>query len=633
MLVKSLKLQLSQLNLRQITNQMSSIKIAGATLNQTPLDWKGNLERIIAAINEAKSKQVELLCFPELAITGYGAEDLFLSQWFPQKAVSQLSLLLPHCEGITVAIGLPIRIGEKIFNTVAVIENTKIKGIVAKQFMAIDGVHYEFRWFAPWPAHEVIEYEIDGEKIPFGDLTFYHREIHYGFEICEDAWRGAVRPGYRLCDRKVDLIFNPSASHFAMGKTQERIELVKNSSSLFNCYYCYVNLLGNEAGRMIFDGEILLTKNGELLGRNELLSFQDFQVLSFELNPQKQIIAPIISKEEEFTQASAIALFDYLRKSKSKGFVLSLSGGADSSSIAVLVAEMVTRGLNELGYSRFCEKLGIVCDESLPFLEKELVGKLLTTAYQSTKNSSYDTFESAKTLARSLGAVFYNWNIDEEVASYTHKIEVAIGRRLTWEQDDIALQNIQARSRSPIIWMLANLNNALLLNTSNRSEGDVGYTTMDGDSSGSISPIAGVDKSFILHWLKWAEKNLDRPGLAPVNALQPSAELRPQDRTQTDEADLMPYSIILKIEKLAIKEKKSPLDIFLILNSELDLPKDVLKEYIKKFFRLWARNQWKRERLAPSFHLDEFNIDPKTWYRFPILSGGFAEELELLDTF
>ncbi|KAI9549268.1 glutamine-dependent D(+) synthetase [Daphnia sinensis] len=147
MLAKSSKLQLSQLNLRQITNQMSSIKIAGATLNQTPLDWKGNQERIIAAINEAKSKQVELLCFPELAITGYGAEDLFLSQWFPQKAVSQLSLLLPHCEGITIAIGLPIRIGEKIYNTVAVIENSKIKGIVAKQFMAIDGVHYEFRWF------------------------------------------------------------------------------------------------------------------------------------------------------------------------------------------------------------------------------------------------------------------------------------------------------------------------------------------------------------------------------------------------------------------------------------------------------------------------------------------------------
>ena len=610
---------------------MSSIKIAGATLNQTPLDWKGNLERIIAAINEAKSQQVEILCFPELAITGYGSEDLFLSYWYPQKAVAQLAELLPHCEGITVAIGIPIRIQEKVYNTVAVIENSKVKGFAAKQFMAIDGVHYEFRWFTPWPANEVTEFEFEGEKIPLGDLTFHHKGIHYGFEICEDAWRGTFRPGYRLSDRKIDLIFNPSASHFAMGKTRERIELIQNSSKIFGCYYCYVNLLGNEAGRMIFDGEILLAKDGELLARNGLLAFEDFQVLTFDLDLKVQNVAPVISKEEEFVQASALALFDYLRKSKSKGFVLSLSGGADSSSIAILIAEMVRRGLKELGQSVFCKKIGLTYHPESPFSEKELVGKLLTTAYQGTKNSSTDTFESAKTLAHSIGAVFYSWTIDEEVISYTRKIETAIGRQLTWEKDDITLQNIQARSRSPIIWMLANLNNALLLNTSNRSEGDVGYSTMDGDTSGSISPIAAVDKFFILHWLRWAEKNLDRPGLALVNSLQPSAELRPLERTQTDEADLMPYSVILEIEKLAIRDRRSPMDVYLILVDELDLPGPVLKEYIKKFFRLWSRNQWKRERVAPSFHLDEFNIDPKTWYRFPILSGGYAEELELLD--
>ena len=221
--------------------------------------------------------------------------------------------------------------------------------------------------------------------------------------------------------------------------------------------------------------------------------------------------------------------------------------------------------------------------------------------------------------------------IDEEVESYTKKIETAIGRKLTWEQDDIALQNIQARTRSPIIWMLANLNNALLLSTSNRSEGDVGYTTMDGDTSGSIAPIAGVDKHFIRQWLIWAETNLDRPGLAAVNSLSPSAELRPLERTQTDEKDLMPYSVIVEIERLAIRDRRSPVDVFLLLKDELGLEDALLKEYIKKFFRLWSRNQWKRERLAPAFHLDDFNIDPKTWYRFPILSGGFAEELIQLD--
>jgi NAD+ synthase (glutamine-hydrolysing) len=610
---------------------MAAIKIAGATVNQTPLDWKGNLGRILNAIQEAKSQQVEILCFPELAITGYGSEDLFLSYWYPQRALVQLEKLIPYCTDITVAVGLPVRIQDKVYNTVAVIENAVLKGFVAKQFMAIDGVHYEFRWFTPWPAHQVIDFEVGGNTFPLGDLTFHHRGIHYGFEICEDAWRGEVRPGYRLRDRKVDLIFNPSASHFAMGKTLERKELIEFSSSIFNSYYCYVNLLGNEAGRMIFDGEILLANSGKLLARNQLLSFQDFQVFSFELEDKTQQIAPIQPKEWEFVQATSLGLFDYLRKSRSKGFILSLSGGADSSTIAVLVAEMVSRGIEELGLKHFIEKIGIDYSSETENPKKELVGELLTTAYQGTINSSKETLQSAKALAESLGAKFYSWTIDAEVNSYTGKIEAAIGRKLTWEQDDITLQNIQARSRSPIIWMLANINNALLLSTSNRSEGDVGYTTMDGDTSGSISPIAAVDKHFILQWLHWAEKHLDRPGLSYVNSLTPTAELRPEENTQTDEKDLMPYSILVEIERLAIRDKRSPMDIFLLLNDELDLDQIVLKDYIKKFFRLWSRNQWKRERLAPSFHLDEFNVDPKTWYRFPILSGGFAEELDQLD--
>lgn len=610
---------------------MAAIKLAGATVNQSPLDWKGNIGRILHAIQEAKSVCVEILCFPELAITGYGSEDLFLSYWYPQKALAQLGKLIPFCQDITVAVGLPIRIQDKVYNTVAVIENAELTGIVAKQFMAIDGVHYEFRWFTPWEANQVIDFEFEGKTIPFGDLTFHYKGIHYGFEICEDAWRGKVRPGYQLRDRKVDLIFNPSASHFAMGKTKERKKLFEYSSDLFNCYYCYVNLLGNEAGRMIFDGEILLTKSGKTIGRNQLLSFRDFEVFHFELEDKVQNIALIHPKEWEFVQASALGLFDYLRKSKSNGFVLSLSGGADSSTVAVLVAEMVRRGMKELGLDEFVRKLSLSFSAKSDNPEKELVGRLLTTAYQGTKNSSTETLQSAKSLAESLGAQFYSWTVDEEVDSYTTKIETAIGRKLTWEQDDITLQNIQARARSPIIWMLANLNNALLLATSNRSEGDLGYTTMDGDTSGSISPIAAVDKHFILQWLQWAEKNLDRPGLSFVNSLTPTAELRPSERTQTDEKDLMPYAVIVEIERLAIRDKRSPMDIFLLLNDELGLDQSLLKDYIKKFFRLWSRNQWKRERLAPSFHLDEFNIDPKTWYRFPILSGGFAEELEQLD--
>jgi NAD+ synthase (glutamine-hydrolysing) len=191
------------------------------------------------------------------------------------------------------------------------------------------------------------------------------------------------------------------------------------------------------------------------------------------------------------------------------------------------------------------------------------------------------------------------------------------------------MQNIQARTRSPIIWMLANIKRAVLLTTSNRSEGDVGYATMDGDTSGSLAPIAGISKVFILQWLKWAEKNLDQTGLNAANNLQPTAELRPLERNQTDEDDLMPYSVLVEIEKHAIQERKSPIQVFEDMKNSMDSVR--LKGYIKKFFKLWSANQWKRERLAPSFHLDDINVDPRSWCRFPILSSSFKEELELLE--
>jgi NAD+ synthase (glutamine-hydrolysing) len=304
-----------------------------------------------------------------------------------------------------------------------------------------------------------------------------------------------------------------------------------------------------------------------------------------------------------------------------------------------MVHEMVKRGVSEIGVEDFITKASIqdklnpseLKKLPLELQVKKIVNAILICAYQGTKNSGKATFESAKNLAESLGAVFYHWNIDEEVSSYTSKTEKAIGRKLSWEKDDLALQNIQARSRSPVIWMLANIHNFLLITTSNRSEGDVGYATMDGDTSGSIAPIAGVDKYFIQNWLKWAEINLNIPALQYVNSLIPTAELRPAERSQTDETDLMPYKILAAIEREAIRERKSPLEVFESLRVSNPEDEKLLKKHIQIFFKLWCRNQWKRERIAPSFHLDDFNVDPRSWCRFPILSGNFEEELKKLD--
>ncbi|CAN5477301.1 NAD(+) synthase [soil metagenome] len=614
---------------------MSTLKLAGAAVNQIPFHWENNIANILEAITQAQKEKVDLLCFPELAITGYGCEDVFLSDWLTETAWKKIAAVVDASKNIIVCIGIPVRMNSITYNGVCVIKNQEILGVTLKQNLARDGVHYEPRWFDAWPNGKTATLNVGDKAIQVGDLVYESHGIRFGFEICEDAWRKTNRPGYRLRDRKTDLIMNPSASHFAFGKSELRErEVVLEGSELFNCAYLFVNHLGNEAGRMIYDGDIIFGQKGKLLKENNRLSLKNYNLLTctidFENSSNSETLQSTDgkTKNEEFARSAALALFDYLRKSKARGFVLSLSGGADSSLCAILVAEMVRRASKEIGWEKFWIQLGFA-GKQMPSTEKEAVSKLLTCAYQSTKNSSDKTLHAATTLANSIGSPFHVWSIEEETNSYRAKIEKALARPLTWEQDDIALQNIQARSRSPIIWLLANVKQSILLTTSNRSEGDVGYTTMDGDTSGSLAPIAGVDKPFILQWLRWAQTTLEYPGLDPVNNLQPTAELRPAERAQTDEKDLMPYAVLVAIERLAIFERRPPVEVFNLLSA--DYEKADLKNWIKKFFRLWSINQWKRERFAPSFHFDDLNVDPRSWCRFPILSGSFVEELAALD--
>jgi NAD+ synthase (glutamine-hydrolysing) len=121
------------------------------------------------------------------------------------------------------------------------------------------------------------------------------------------------------------------------------------------------------------------------------------------------------------------------------------------------------------------------------------------------------------------------------------------------------------------------------------------------------------------------------PALACINVQQPTAELRPPSAAQTDETDLMPYPVLDAMERAAIRDKQAPAEVMRrILRDFPQYPPDTIRAWTGRFFRLWSRNQWKRERYAPCFHLDDENLDPKTWCRWPILSGGFTQELDEL---
>lgn len=650
---------------------MRFIRVSAATLNQTPLAWDQNRAHILSAIAKAREAGASLLCLPELCITGYSCEDAFHSPGVARRAMEQLLGLLPETKGMIVAFGLPVFHQNALYNTACLVADGEILGFVAKQNLAAEGIHYEPRWFQPWLAGRRSTLVVAGRSYPFGDVTFSCGGLVIGFEICEDAW-SAGRPGAALCGSGVDVILNPSASHFAFGKHDVRKRFVLEGSRAFGVAYVYSNLLGNEAGRAIYDGGALIAAAGEMLAEDMRFSFDAVRVCvaAFDLDrvrmqrarasgfrvrtaaeglqpvlhefhyPEIEPAFPRIAatgwergphrKEEEFARAVSLGLFDYMRKSHSRGFVVSLSGGADSSAIATLIHLLVRFGQAELGPDGFRRRAGMA---DLPDDPRGCVEKLLCTVYQSTRNSSDITRSAAREVAEAIGAHHCEIEVQAMVDGYLDSISQALGVGLTWEKHDLALQNIQARARGPSAWLLANLRGALLLATSNRSEAAVGYATMDGDTCGGLSPIAGIDKAYLRRWLTWMEATGPEgvgplPALHAVTSQAPTAELRPPDKSQTDEADLMPYTVLDAIERAAIRDKKEPAEILpYILSQFPDYSREQLAFWIERFFTLWCRNQWKRERFAPSFHLDDENLDPKTWCRFPILSGGFEKEL------
>ena len=656
---------------------MKLVTVAAAALNQTPLDWNRNRDNIVHAIERARAEGVGLLCLPELCITGYGCEDAFLSPHVRETALDVLQEILPSTAGMAVNLGLPLTHNRGIYNVTCLVVSGKVLGFVAKRALAGDGIHYEPRWFKAWPSGQRARATVRGVEYPIGDLIFELRGVRIGFEICEDAWT-AERAGVELSRGAADIILNPSASHFAFGKNEVRERLVLEGSRAFGVTYVYANLLGNEAGRAIYDGDTLIASGGQIVARSRRFSFADVElasaVVDLELGATQKSwvsahatrISPEAGSEvrddfalppakpagravscdawerspelryEEFARALALALFDYLRKSRSKGFVVSLSGGADSALVSCLVWILARLALREIGPAALADKLGMPSLAGATSAEA-VVQRLLTTVYQSTEHSSETTRAAARGVAEAIGSRHFEFDVTELVHAYVSRAEQAIGRELEWSRDDLSLQNIQARVRAPSVWLLANLENALLLATSNRSEAAVGYATMDGDTAGGLSPIAGIDKRFVRRFLSWLESDGPEglgaiPALRAVNVQAPTAELRPKESVQTDEADLMPYDLLDAIERSAIRDKRSPRETWLVVRAEFpDYAPAELLTYLTRFFRLFARNQWKRERYAPSFHVDDESLDPKTWCRFPILSGGFQRELAELE--
>jgi NAD+ synthase (glutamine-hydrolysing) len=630
-------------------------------------------------------------------VSGYSLGDRLLRHGTLARSWAAVRALLTDTEGMVVVVGLPIRHRDTIYNACAVLADGEIAGLVAKEYLATSDVQYENRWYGAWDAGRLDRFTPPdgGPALPLGRQVFEAPGLgRFAIEICEDGWKG-IRPGSVAALAGAHIVLNPSASWFVLGKHARRRQLVAQVSAEDRVAYVYASSLGCDATRLVFDGSVLIASDGEMVAEGRRFAFdadhvlvtahldldalrltrmeegswrqQVDQLFSGRLGPIPATTTlrgdfatddPVPAPEPywlrgtgatgpadpslawlherglirrpptaadlphlELELALCLGLREYLAKCGIPAVALALSGGRDSAMCAILVHRMLRYANPQLD----------------PDTLRAEVRATFTTAYLATDNSGAATRAAAAALADEIGAEHLVGEIQRAVDTHLDIYAEMDGVRPAWAEPahDLALQNVQARLRGSLIWMVANLRGALLLSTSNKSEAGVGYTTMDGDTSGGLSPIADVPKSLVGLWLDWARRFHGYASLDRVLGAPATAELRPPGRGQTDEDDLMPYDILDRLLYQFVQLGQDPVDMFDALWPQLQDryggdPR-AFAAHIRKFVRLLCFAQWKRERFAISFRVTAFDLDPKTGFRFPPVQAPFTEELADLD--
>jgi NAD+ synthase (glutamine-hydrolysing) len=352
--------------------------------------------------------------------------------------------------------------------------------------------------------------------------------------------------------------------------------------------------------------------------------------------PSPPITPTILAPEEEIARGPACWLWDYLRRSGASGFLLPLSGGADSSSVAAIVGcmcQMVFKAAvvdGDASVLADVKRLGSGPKGELPWTPEELALRLLTTVYMGTENSSENTRQRATKLASEVGSYHLDVKIDLVVTAMTRLFASIMGKTPRFrvhggsQPENLALQNIQARLRMVLAFMLAQLTPwarghggfLLVLGSSNVDETLRGYLTKYDCSAADVNPIGGVGKEDLRRFLRWAAESLGYASLADVEAAPPTAELEPLGEggavLQTDEADMgMTYAELSMFGRLRKVARCGPVSMFrslMVTWRDVHSPA-VIAEKVKHFFRSYAANRHKATVLPPSYHAENYSPD------------------------
>ena len=549
------------------------MRIALGQLNPTVGDFAGNLEKIAAAISAARKQHCDLVMFPELTLCGYPPEDLLLNHAFVEANQSYLRKLVALTSGITVVCGFAGSDEHGVHNSAAVMQDKRLLLIYNKVALPNYGVFDEKRYFTP------------GTEMPLLRL----RDTLIGINICEDIW---LCPGITEQQSAFGarVILNISASPYHMHKAEERIEMLRDRALRNNCHVLYVNMVGGQ-DELIFDGASLaISPQGRVIARAELFNEQllitdipeqrQLNGLALELikragkNANQQFpisyaelksarrsatrklaarVAKKLPLEEEVFQALVLATRDYVTKNGFKQAVIGMSGGIDSALTAAVAVEA-------LG----CDNVHLI------FMPSRFTSEL--------------SHRAAVKQARLLGVKMSDLPIVDIFEDYAELVNPVLGDCTT----GLPGENLQARIRGNLLMAYSNKFGALVLNTSNKSEAAVGYTTLYGDMVGGFAVLKDIPKTLVYR----ISRHLNRSRKHEVVAREiirrpPTAELK-DDQLDTD--SLPPYEILDEILRLHVELDTEERE---IVAAGFDAPT------VRRVVRMVAAAEYKRRQSPP----------------------------------
>ena len=661
-------------------------KIATFNLNQWAMDFEHNKNNIIASINDAKEAGAMLRMGPELEICGYGCEDHFLEMDTVLHSWDVLAEIIEegHTDDILVDIGMPVYYKSHCYNCRITIYKRHIYLIRPKIHMSNEGNYRETRYFLDWTNTKKLEEmllpkwisNITGQKTAkFGVAIIRLNDTEIAHETCQEMFV-PENPSVDFWVDGAEIILNGSGSHHFLRKLDKRLQLILNHTSKAGGVYVYSNQQGWDGGRLYFDGSSLIAMNGKVIAQgsqfcineremvlatidlNDIRSFrreltnkgikgeveEEFQrvYIDYDLcnldylditDPQGDI--KVHTPQEEIFHGPPLWMWDYLRRSGARGYFLPLSGGLDSASVATMIgsmSNMVFTAIEEFKDTKVLSDLRKIVrnEEYYPKSPKEIAGEILVTWYMGTKNSSSETLKRAKNLAEDIGCQFYNWEIDDLFDSTKNLFGKITGKEPKFEVEggsyieDLALQNIQARQRMVLAYLMAQLSSwvrdengfLLVLGTANLDEGLRGYMTKYDCSSADINPIGGINKNDLKLFLEFCKKALGYESLQEILEAKPSAELRPiedksKDSTQVDEEEMgMTYDELNQFGRLRKIKGCGPVSMF---NELLQIWKHLtpaeIGEKVKRFFFHYSVNRHKATTVTPSYFAENYGAD------------------------